>query len=63
IEQNRCAMACRGCSTVLLFLSKSSGNSFCNSVLLSYHTKQLNQESSTAYEKNSISQHFSQPEL
>ena len=41
IEQNRCAMACQGCGAVL-FLLKSSGITFHNPLLLSYHTKQLN---------------------
>jgi len=41
IEQNRCAMACQGCGAVLFFL-KSSGITFHNPLLLSYHTKQLN---------------------
>ena len=40
-EQNRCAMACQGCGAVL-FLLKSSGITFHNPLLLSYHTKQLN---------------------
>jgi len=41
IEQNRCAMVCQGCGAVL-FLLKSSGITFHNPLLLSYHTKQLN---------------------
>ena len=41
IEQNRCAMACQGCGAVL-FLLKSSGSTFHNPFLFSYHTKQLN---------------------
>jgi hypothetical protein len=41
LEQNRCAMACQGCGAVL-FLLKSSGITFHNPLLLSYHTKQLN---------------------
>ena len=41
IEQNRCAMACQGCGAVS-FLLKSSGITFRNPLLLSYHTKQLN---------------------
>ena len=41
VEHNRCAMACQGCGAVL-FLLKSSGITFHNPLLLSYHTKQLN---------------------
>ena len=41
VEQNRCAMACQGCGAGL-FLLKSSGITFHNPLLLSYHTKQLN---------------------
>ena len=46
-----------------LTTNKSSGSTFRNSVLLSYHTKQLNTESSTAYEKNSIYRRLPQSEL
>ena len=64
IEQNRCAMACHGCGAVLLYWQlKSSGSTFRNSVLLSYHTKQLNTESPTAYENNSIYRRLPQSEL
>ena len=57
-------MACHGCGAVLLYWQiKSSGNTFRNSVLLSYHTKQLNTESPTAYEKNSIFRRLPQSEL
>jgi hypothetical protein len=64
IEQNRCAMACQGRGAVLLYRQiKSSGSTFRNSVLLSYHTKQLNTESSTAYENNSIYRRLPQSEL
>ena len=42
---------------------KSSGNSFRNPILLSYHTKQINTESPTAYEKNNIFRRLPQPEL
>ena len=46
-----------------LTTNKSSGSTFRNSVLLSYDTKQLNTESSTAYEKNSIYRRLPQSEL
>ena len=46
-----------------LTTNKSSGSTFRNSVLLSYHTKQLNTESSTAYENNSIYRRLPQSEL
>ena len=46
-----------------LTTNKSSGSTFRNSVLLSYDTKQLNTESSTAYENNSIYRRLPQSEL
>lgn len=44
-------------------LNKSSGKIFRNTVLLSYHTKQSNTETSTAYEYNNIFWCLPQPEL
>ena len=44
-------------------IKKSSGKTLRNSVLLSYHTKQLNTESPTAYEKNSTFRRLPQSEL
>ena len=64
VEQNRCAMACQGCGAVLLYQQiKSSGKTLRNSVLLSYHTKQLNTENPTAYEKNTTFRRLPQSEL
>ena len=44
-------------------VKNESGNTFRNSVLFSYHTKQMNTESPTAYEKNNTFRRLPQSEL